>query len=189
MNTVHAISVVVPAYNSAKFLPDCINSIRQQTVPLHEIIIIDDGSSDNTEDVVKTLGDDILYIKQKNQGPASARNHGIQQATGNWIAFLDADDQWVANKIELQLSCLRKHPELQLIAGDMAETNAQSKVEIPSMLAYHGQLELFKQLDGHPLTDACASLVQKNFIPTGTVLAKKESLIQAGLFPETIRFG
>jgi hypothetical protein len=71
----------------------------------------------------------------------------------------------------------------------MAETNAQSIVEIPSMLSYHGQLDLFKQLDGAPLKNACASLVKKNFIPTGTVLAKKESLIEAGLFPETIRFG
>jgi len=189
MNTVHTISVVIPAYNSAAFLPDCINSIRQQTRPVHEIIIVDDGSSDNTEAVVKTLGDDIIYIKQQNQGPAAARNLGIQRATGEWIAFLDADDQWTHNKIEQQLNCLEKHPELQLIAGDMAETNAQSKVEIPSMLAFHGQQDLFKKLDGAPLTNACASLVQKNFIPTGTVLAKKESLIEAGLFPETIRFG
>lgn len=156
---------------------------------MHEIIIVDDGSIDNTVAVVKTLGDDILYIKQQNQGPAAARNRGIQQATGDWIAFLDADDQWTPNKIELQLNCLGKHPELQLIAGDMAETNAQSKIEKPSMLAYHGQRNLFKQLDGAPLEHACASLVQKNFIPTGTVLAKKESLIEAGLFPETIRFG
>ena len=188
-NTTYTISVIIPAYNNAAFLPDCINSVRQQTMPLHEIIIVDDGSRDNTEAVIKTLGDDILYSKQKNQGPASARNHGIQQATGDWIAFLDADDQWVPNKIELQLNCLKKHPELQLIAGDMAETNALSKIETPSMLAHHGQLELFKQLDGQPLTDACASLVQKNFIPTGTVLANKESLIEAGLFPESIRFG
>ena len=188
-NTTYTISAVIPAYNSAAFLPDCINSIRQQTIPLHEIIIVDDGSSDNTEAVVKSLGDDIVYIKQQNQGPAAARNRGIQKATGDWIAFLDADDQWTSNKIELQLNCLEKYPELQLIAGDMAETNAQSKVETPSVLAYHGQRDLFKQLDGAPLKHACASLVQKNFIPTGTVLAKKECLIEAGLFPETIRFG
>ena len=159
-STCYTISVVIPAYNSAVFLPDCINSIRQQSVPLHEIIVVDDGSSDNTGAVVKTLGGNIIYIKQENQGPAAARNHGIQQATGDWIAFLDADDQWIPNKIELQLNCLGKHPELQLIAGDMAETNAESIVEIPSMLAHHGQLELFKQLDGAPLKHACASLVQ-----------------------------
>jgi len=188
-NKTYTISVVIPAYNSAVFLPDCVKSIRQQTVPVHEIIIVDDGSSDNTESVVKNLGDDIVYIKQKNQGPAAARNHGIQQATGDWIAFLDADDQWTHNKIEQQLNCLEKHPELQLIAGDMAETNAQSEIEIGSMLAYHNQLDLFKQLDGAPLPNACASLVQKNFIPTGTVLARKESLIETGLFPENIRFG
>jgi glycosyltransferase involved in cell wall biosynthesis len=158
-------------------------------MPLHEIIIVDDGSSDNTEAVVKRLGKDILYLKQKNQGPAAARNHGIQQASGDWIAFLDADDQWVPNKIELQLNCLRKYPELVLIAGDMSESIAQLKVDIPSMLSNHGQRGLFKQLDGAPLTNACASLVDKNFIPTGTVLANKDILIETGLFPETIRFG
>lgn len=184
-----SISVVIPTYNSASFLPDCINSIRNQKIQVDEVIIVDDGSSDDTEMVVHSLGNDIIYIKQPNQGPAAARNHGIRNASGDWIAFLDADDQWTKDKLDLQIKCLEKNPELHLIAGDMAETNKLSEIEIASMLEQHGQLGLFKKLDGKPLKNACASLVEKNFIPTGTVLAKKEVLLEAGLFPEHIRFG
>ncbi|MGD2118980.1 MAG: glycosyltransferase [Chromatiales bacterium] len=184
-----SISVIIPAYNSAAFLPDAVNSIRRQNVAVDEIIIVDDGSVDNTEGVVQRLGGNVHYIKEKNQGPAAARNNGIRQANSEWIAFLDADDQWTDNKLQLQLDCLAKYPQLQLIAGDMAETDANSNIVTASMLQHHGQLAVFEMLGGKPIPDACASLVQKNFIPTGTVLARKQVLLDAGLFPEHIRFG
>lgn len=184
------ISVVIPAYNSARFLPDAIASIRRQRIGFREIIIVDDGSTDNTEILVQQFhGSDIVYIKQDNAGPSAARNRGIEAAQSDWIAFLDADDEWTEDKTRIQLAILEQHPELALIAADMAETDEQGLVTIPSMLELHGQLAEFEALDGAPLNQACASLIRKNFIPTGTVLVRKQALLDAGMFPESIRFG
>ncbi|HBA66860.1 MAG TPA: hypothetical protein DCZ48_11915, partial [Methylococcaceae bacterium] len=100
------ISVVIPAYNSAEFIADAVNSILKQTRPITEIIIVDDGSTDNTQQIVEALPGPITYIKQPNQGPSAARNTGIKTANSEWIAFLDADDQWTTDKIDKQLKLL-----------------------------------------------------------------------------------
>ncbi len=183
------ISTVIPAYNSAKFIQDALISIRQQTHPVDEIIVIDDGSTDATEVVVREFGNDIIYIRQENQGPSAARNHGVQCSSGDWIAFLDADDQWTPDKIEQQLLALNTHPALHLIASDMAEINTEGRTITPSVLAKHHLLEQFQQLDGKPIPDALAALMRKNFIPTGTVLVKRTTMLKTGLFNKEVRFG
>ena len=183
------ISAVIPAYNSTGFIADAINSILKQTHPVDEIIVIDDGSSDNTEQVVCNLPGNIRYQKQSNQGPSAARNLGIKAAQGDWIAFLDADDQWTPDKIEQQLITLRRYPELHLIAGDMEEIDNQNNCLTPSVLAKHHLLQGFQALDGQPVPNALASLLSKNFIPTGTVLVRRDTLLEVGLFNQSIRFG
>ena len=183
------ISAVIPAYNSAEFLKEAIDSILKQTHPVDEIIIVDDGSTDQTQQVVESFGDQITYIKQANQGPSAARNNGILAAKGDWIAFLDADDQWTADKIEQQLNALKKAPTLKLIAADMAEVDQTGDLLIESVLAKHNLLEQFRSLNGKPLPNALASLVTKNFIPTGTVLAERAVLIESECFNPQIRFG
>jgi glycosyltransferase involved in cell wall biosynthesis len=111
------VSVIVPAYDSAAYLPEAIASIRaQQYAPL-EIILVDDGSTDATAELVPALGADIKYIYQQNRGPAAARNHGLAQATGSVIAFLDADDLWAPQKLELQLTALYRHPTADCVIG------------------------------------------------------------------------
>jgi len=183
------ISTVIPTYNSANFIQDALTSIRQQTRPVDEIIIIDDGSTDATEAVVREFGDDIIYIRQENQGPSAARNHGVQCSSGDWIAFLDADDQWTPDKIKQQLLALESHPTLHLIASDMSEIDTEGRTITPSVLAKHHLLNHFLQLDGKPIPDALAALMQKNFIPTGTVLVKRTTLLDSGLFNKDIQFG
>lgn len=183
------ISAVIPAYNSAKFVNAAVASIHAQTAPVAEIIIVDDGSTDETEAVVRALPGNIVYYKQTNQGPSAARNKGIELATGDWIAFLDADDQWTADKIALQKAILEKYPELVLVAGDMAEIDNNDHIITESVLAKHGMLEGFQDLAGQAIPNALARLVTKNFIPTGTVLAKRDILIAAGGFNADIRFG
>lgn len=183
------ISAIIPAYNNADYIADAIHSILKQTHPVDEIIVIDDGSIDNTEQVVHGLSTDIIYYKQVNQGPSAARNQGIKLAKGDWIAFLDADDQWTPNKIELQLDNLIRFPALKLIAGDMAEIDKAGDVLVESVLAKHHLRQGFQDLEGGPLENAAASLLHKNFIPTGTVLVWREALLVAGLFNENIRFG
>jgi glycosyltransferase involved in cell wall biosynthesis len=183
------ISAVIPAYNSAAFIAEAIESIRQQTHPIDEIIIVDDGSTDNTEAIVHSTAPESIYIHQQNQGPSAARNRGIEAAGGDWIAFLDADDQWTTNKVAQQIAALENDTSLRLIAGDMAETDTNGKLIVTSVLAKHHQHKRFQTLAGKALPNALAALVEKNFIPTGTVLVRRDVLIDAGCFNPDIRFG
>ena len=106
------ISAVIPAYNCEEYIARTIESVLGQTCPPDEIIVVDDGSADNTVDVVRSFGDKVILIQQENAGASVARNTGIKAAKGNWIAFLDGDDEWMLNKIELQIEHLKKNPDL-----------------------------------------------------------------------------
>jgi glycosyltransferase involved in cell wall biosynthesis len=99
------ISVVIPAYNHAHWLPESIESALNQTLPPHEILVIDDGSKDNTREVVARYP--VRYVYQENAGLSAARNKGIEVATGDWIALLDSDDIWLPRKLELQAAAIR----------------------------------------------------------------------------------
>jgi glycosyltransferase involved in cell wall biosynthesis len=183
------ISAVIPAYNSAKFIRAAISSIQAQTSKVDQIIVVDDGSTDNTEQVVKEFSKAVIYHKQVNQGPSAARNKGIELASGDWIAFLDADDQWTTDKTAKQIQTLQAYPELHLLAGDMTEIDNDDQLVTKSVLAKHHLLENFQHLAGKPIPNALAALVKKNFIPTGTVLVKRQTLLEAGMFNAEIRFG
>jgi len=186
------VSAVVPTYNNAEYIKGAINSILAQTHPVDEIIIIDDGSSDDTEALVDNIikkSNNIIYIKQDNQGPSSARNRGITAASGDWLAFLDADDLWTPDKIALQIETLQREPGLKLIAADMNEIDRQGKPIVESVLAKYQLLDKFQSLGGKAVPNALAALLEKNFIPTGTVLVERVSLAAAGGFNTNIRFG
>ncbi|MGL6097742.1 MAG: glycosyltransferase family 2 protein, partial [Fimbriiglobus sp.] len=100
------VSVVIPCYNGAEFLPETLRSVLAQTVPVHEILVIDDGSTDDSAAVAEGFGPPVRVIRQPNQGESVARNRGIDEATGEWVAFLDADDLWEPTKTERQLAVL-----------------------------------------------------------------------------------
>jgi glycosyltransferase involved in cell wall biosynthesis len=106
------ISVVIPAYNCAAYIGRAIDSVLRQTRLPEEIIVIDDGSSDNTAEVIVAYGDKVKLIRQENAGASVARNAGIKAAKGNWIAFLDGDDEWLPNKLQLQIEHLNRNPDL-----------------------------------------------------------------------------
>src|SRR5271168_3299780 len=93
------ISVVVPTYNRADLLARAVESALAQTIPVREILIVDDGSTDDTERVAAGFAAPVRYIRQANGGVASARNTGIAAAAGEWVAFLDSDDEWVPTKL------------------------------------------------------------------------------------------
>lgn len=96
------LSVIIPAYNSAGFIGRAIESVFAQTVPVHELIVVDDGSSDDTSATAAAFGPRVKVLRQPNGGPGAARNHGVRESRGEWLAFLDADDAWVPSKIERQ---------------------------------------------------------------------------------------
>ena len=98
------VSVIIPTYNRAKLLGRAVESVLDQTMPDHEIIIVDDGSTDDTHRTAAGFGRVIRYFRQANAGPGAARNRGIESARGEWIAFLDSDDRWMPEKLLIQLN-------------------------------------------------------------------------------------
>jgi glycosyltransferase involved in cell wall biosynthesis len=109
------VSAIIPTFNSANYLRDAINSALDQTYSALEVIVIDDGSTDETVSVIKSFADRVIYIRQEQSGPSSARNRGIATATGEYVAFLDADDIWLPSKLEKQLHALQQEPEAGLV--------------------------------------------------------------------------
>jgi glycosyltransferase involved in cell wall biosynthesis len=112
------VSVVIPSYNAARFLPLAIESILTQSVPPHEVIIVDDGSTDDTSAVLAALdAASVRVIHQPNRGPAAARNTGIAAATGDLVALLDADDIALPQRLAIQIAALGKDPDLALVSS------------------------------------------------------------------------
>lgn len=183
------ISIVIPSYNAAHFLPKAIESIRRQTSRVDEVIVVDDGSSDDTEQVIKSLGDDIIYIRQNNSGVSTSRNKGIKKAGGDFIAFLDADDIWLPQKVERQLEVFARHPHAGLVACDRAEIDNEDNVILASLFKKQGLHDLFVELAGRPIPNVLSKLIRTNFIPTSSVIVRKSALEKVGDFDTTIRYG
>ena len=117
--TLPGISVIVPAYNAGTFISEALASIRRQTLAPLEVIVVDDGSTDDTAAQVATAELDVRYEYQPNQGPAAARNRGLALARGELLAFLDADDVWPLHKLAVQVQALRTAPEAPLVMGQI----------------------------------------------------------------------
>ena len=114
-----SISVVIPAYNAGPYINAAIDSVLGQTLPPLEIIVIDDGSTDDTCEMINIFGGLVKYVFQENQGISGARNTGIRLACGEWIALLDADDVWHRQKLEIQSAILESHPTIGLLATEL----------------------------------------------------------------------
>ena len=106
------VSVVIPALNEGPRVGRAIQSVLRQTHPVNEIIVVDDGSTDNTAEAVARFGDAVVLIRQANQGAAAARNAGLRRAGSEWVAFLDADDEWLPDHIEAARESISRHPEV-----------------------------------------------------------------------------
>jgi len=109
-----SISVVIPAYNASKFITDTIRSVLAQTLPADEVLVIDDGSTDNTAAIAASFGPPVRVIRTPNSRLPATRNLGVREAKSEWIAFLDADDIWEPNKLERQMQALSRSPEADL---------------------------------------------------------------------------
>ena len=104
------ISVIIPTYNRAHCVCSAIDSVLKQSYKNIEIIVVDDGSTDQTNSILKGYGDKIFYLYQNNKGVSAARNLGIKFCTADWVAFLDSDDEWLPNKIEKQIEDMKNFP-------------------------------------------------------------------------------
>jgi len=121
-----AISVIIPVFNGAAYVVDALDSVFQQEVQPAEIIVINDGSTDGTAEVLERFHDRIRIIHQQNQGPAAARNAGLQSASGEMLAFLDADDLWPLDHLRLLLDCLHRFPDIEVALGHIQHIHAES---------------------------------------------------------------
>ena len=108
------VSVIIPAYNSARYVTDAVDSVLAQTFKDFEVLVIDDGSTDDTESVMRRYGSQVRYIRQQNGGVSVARNRGIRESRGRYVAFLDADDTWYAHKLERQLAAIEKQADYRV---------------------------------------------------------------------------
>lgn len=112
-----SISVVIATFNRARFLRKAIESVLAQTHPPSEIIVVDDGSADDSADVARSFGSPVRVISQSNQGLATARNSGIASASGEWLAFLDDDDLWPRDSLKCRAAALAADPSLGMVLG------------------------------------------------------------------------
>lgn len=172
------VSVVIAAYNMAKYLPSAIQSALNQTHGNVEILVIDDGSTDNTREVMAAFEAEprVKYWLQENKGQASAKNHGIRNSTGNYIAFLDADDTWEPEKLELQIPVLMASNRVGLVYSRLAyiDENGNKKSVLNDRL-FRGRIS--------------GPLLIENFIAFGSCLVRKECFEQLGQFREDVRMG
>lgn len=174
-----SISAVIPAYNADEYIARAIDSVLKQTHSVDEIIVIDDGSTDSTAEAVKHYGQKVHYIYQPNAGVSAARNAGIEAAVSNWIAFLDADDEWMPNKIELQTEVLSKNPDLAWISGNYLRCLCDENRQRP----YLSETVARQLTQGKDVVANFFEAFMKNVWGcTDTMLIRKEVLTRAGLF-------
>ena len=180
------VSVIIPTYNSAEFIEPCLETVFNQTYPFWEIIVVDDGSVDNTRQVLAPYVRDgrIKYLFQQNRGPAAARNLALTYARGEFIAFLDSDDLWTPEKLEKQVAVLQKNEDVGMIYSDSEwfgeEWERQRAVSRKLREYDRRKAEYFRRGDIYKI------LLAHNFIPTMTVLVRRSVLKKAGPFLEQI---
>lgn len=157
------VSVIIPAYNAARYLADAIQSALSQTMADLEVIVVNDGSTDGTATVVEGFGSKVQLISQNNRGVASARNAGIDRARGQFLAFLDADDVWLPTKLARQLECFNHDPKLGCAGCSYYVTDEKLQILSESISAVEG-------LTGLLLMTSNSSLFSSTFLIPAAVL-------------------
>ena len=120
------LSIIVPVYNSELFIEETLNKIYHQNYPTFELIIIDDGSTDNTAEIIKKNFPEAIYYFQENEGHASAKNKGLKFCNGEFIIFLDSDDYWEENSLHILSDFLIKNPDILIVEGKIREFITQN---------------------------------------------------------------
>ncbi|MBE7446933.1 MAG: glycosyltransferase [Planctomycetia bacterium] len=175
-DTTPLVSVILPTYNCANFLPASIGSILSQTYHSYEIIVIDDGSTDNTKEVLVPFIQRITYINlEQNKGLPAARNVGIRSAQGKYIAFIDADDLWMPEKLQTDIEYFGKYPDAGMVYSLHTNIDAEGCVLDGALKKRLPAGNIFNQL-----------FSEQNFIIASSVIVRKEVFETTGLFDEQL---
>jgi len=179
----HDVDVIIPTYNCARHLPEAVESVLKQSYTCSTLIVVDDGSTDDTRAILRPYQDKISYIYQKNSGVAKARNTGILASESTYIAFLDADDVWLPNKLERQVDLVIENSGLAVVSCDLTLFDDNLTYE-ETFWQSCGCYEDLKR-EQKQITNAFRKLMYHNFIYPSTALVKRECFTQVGLFDES----
>lgn len=198
------VSVVLPAHNCAAFVGQAVESLWAQRDPDLEVIVVDDGSTDSTLEVLRSYADRIVLVSQPNGGVSSARNRGLATATGDWVAFLDADDVWAPSKLALQRAATIDHPGVALVFSSFRLVDEANRCLVPDAVRTYYRVfknhrltwtEIFAEQLTHSgalrgprvyAGDCYGSLFLGNFIKTSTVMARRDVLEALGGFDPSL---
>ena len=181
-------SVIIPGYNAAATLARAIDSVRAQTYPVHEIIVVDDGSSDRTADVARSFGDLVTLIQQVNAGVAAARNTGARSATGDWLAFLDADDWYAPDRLRLHGEWIADDPELDFLTGDYEYRDSAGRLLGTSLVQHRAGRRALDRAAGKTRTvldqaEDIEAFVADHFGDTHTLSVPRAVFVELGGYP------
>lgn len=176
----YAVSVVIPTYNRAHCIQRAVDSVLNQTFPPLEILVIDDGSVDGTEELFLDAPATVQYVRKSNGGVSSARNLGVSLARGNWIAFLDSDDAWMPTKLEEQVNCLRATNTVVCFTGTVLENgerhdgiqNLDPALGAGQYGSYRSPFEFIFKSEQHPMIQS--------------LVVRKDVFVHAGGFDESL---
>jgi glycosyltransferase involved in cell wall biosynthesis len=169
------VSVIIPTYNYGRFIDESLKSVFDQTIQDFEIIVIDDGSTDDTAQRIAAYGEKLRYYRQQQKGPAAARNLGIRESKGDFIAFLDADDLWYPTKLEKQLALFASNPGLGMALTDNALFDEGG--------IYRDYVNKKEYLFSG---DVVANIFLRSGVVTPTVMVKKAAFDRVGVFEEDL---
>ena len=164
------VSVIVPTYNRANYLREALDSILNQSFAPYEVIVVDDGSSDNTPEVLRAYASNVRFTQQEHQGVSAARNRGLALAQGDVVAWLDADDVWETEFLSTIVPLLDERPELGGVYTGLIRIDAQGNV-LPQV-----------GVRVVPAEELYSALVEDCFIQTSTFVARKRCFDQVGAF-------
>jgi len=164
------ISTIIPVYNGESYLREAIDSTLNQTYSNHEVVVINDGSTDNTAQIAQSYSSAVKYHFQPNSGLSGARNTGVQRSRGDYLAFLDADDLFMPEKLELQFECFNADPVLDMVFGHVEQF-------------YSPDLS-----DGERAQFAVSEMVMPGLF-AGAMLVNRLAFLQAGYYDPNLRVG
>jgi len=163
------VSIITPTYNRADFIEQAVNSVLAQTYTCFELLIVDDGSTDNSRDLIEPALADarVRYFHQENQGQSVARKLALSEAKGSFICFLDSDNYWPADKLEQQIELFRQHPDYDVIYGDVVVIDENDReVSRKNMKRYSGHIAKY--------------MIRDNCVSMNTAMARRRCFDELG---------
>lgn len=198
-------SIIIPTYNRANFLGRAINSVLNEMIPGDELIVIDDGSTDNTHTIIRPYLSKIKYIRTPNYGAGSARNRGINEAINPLIAFLDSDDEWLPGKLIIQRNILNKFSDILYVFSDFSVKNKRDQIIKNYLKNWHMDQRTWEQILGGRIRystiapipigqtdfyvyvgDLYAAEMKNNYIGTFTLVYRRENVTKSVRFSEDL---